>query len=457
MNYARTRFVTLILVLALTGGVTAQSHSAHFQTPTEAGLESINAPGGGGIFYGELTKDTTMQTGMITMLRALHAQFGERPQVGQFFHTQGSDSMATFFTLNAHSKGGGEKKISGMVIVSLQPGSAPAGAALFDDAAHFSQSEPRLMNTLNDAWRNSAAKNAPAAPSTPEHASGATQPLHMATGGDRSATVGLPDGWQLTSVRGGQLTATGPHDEMMGLGLIIGQIHDPRGGGSARTYNGQQAIVAQCGGDIFSSYTSVMNQARQRNNLPAGTWTRISSTPLNAQTIETSFEVDFHDGKGLRQGSAQVGEMMCGGRSPGWAMTIAQAFAPVAVWQKERTTITAIYKSYSQDESVIRGETQRTIDNIHAIGARSKQQAADTDARRVASSQSFNQHMDDIDRQSKAFQNYTLDQQQLQVIGDDGNAYRGTVDNNAANALIQADPNRFQSVPTGSFIKGVDY
>jgi hypothetical protein len=116
-----------------------------------------------------------------------------------------------------------------------------------------------------------------------------------------------------------------------------------------------------------------------------------------------------------------------------------------------------MYKSYSQDESVIRGETQKKIDDIHAIGARAKQQAADADARRVASSQSFNQHMDNIDRQSKGFSNYLLDQQQLQVIGNDGNAYRGTVDNNAANALIQADPNRFQSVPTQSFIKGVDY
>lgn len=447
----------LILLLAANPALYAQSHAAHFATPAEVGLQSINAPGGGGIFYGVLAKDSTMQAGMITMLRALHAQFGERPQVGQFFQTKGSDSMATIFTLNAHMKGSGVKKISGMVIVSLQPGSAPAGAALFDDAAHFSQSEPRLMSTLNDAWRNAAAEEAPASASTTEHASGAAQPLQMATGGDRSATVGLPEGWQITGVRGGQLTATGPRGEMLGLGLLIGQIHDPRAGGAARTYNGQQAIVAQCGGDVFSAYTSVVNQQRQKNGLSTGTWRSLSARQLKSDTYELAFEVDLHDGKGMRRGSAQVGEMMCGGRSPTWAMTIANANAPAAVWDQESATFTAMYKSYSQDEGVIRGETQRTIDNIHAIGARSKQQAADADQRRVASSQSFNQHMDNIDRQSKAFQNYTLDQQQLQVIGDDGNAYRGTVSNGAANALVQADPNRFQSVPTGSFIKGVDY
>jgi hypothetical protein len=456
MGRPLTRFTTLVCLLALVGTAVAQSGSAHFQTPAQAGLESINAPGGAGIFYGELAKDTTMQAGMVTMLRALHAQFGERPQVGQFFQTKASNSMAAFFTLNAHSKGGGTKKISGLVIVQLQPGSSPAGAALFDDAAHFSQSEPRLMNTLNDALRKEAAKDATASAPAAKQASAAAQPLQMATGGDRSAAVGLPEGWQITGVRGGQLTAKGPRGEMMGLGLLIGQIHDPRGGGPARTYTGQQAIVAQCGGDVFSAYTSVINQQRQRNGLSTGTWKSLSVRQLKSDTYELAFEVDLHDGVGLRKGNAQVTEFCTPGR-PAWSMGIANANAPVAVWDGESATITAMYKSYSQDENVIRGETQKKIDDIHAIGARAKQQAADADARRVASSQSFNQHMDNIDRQSKAFSNYLLDQQQLQVIGNDGNAYRGTVDNNSANALIQADPNRFQSVPTQSFIKGVDY
>jgi hypothetical protein len=31
------------------------------------------------------------------------------------------------------------------------------------------------------------------------------------------------------------------------------------------------------------------------------------------------------------------------------------------------------------------------------------------------------------------------------------------VDNGTANALIKADPDRFQSVPTTSFVKGADF
>ena len=100
--------------------------------------------------------------------------------------------MAAFFTLNAHSKGGGTKKMSGLVIVQLQPGSAPAGAALFDDAAHFSQSEPHLMKALNDAWRNGATKDATTSAPAAKQASEATVPLQMATGGDRSAASACP-------------------------------------------------------------------------------------------------------------------------------------------------------------------------------------------------------------------------------------------------------------------------
>ena len=67
MGHPLTRFALLVCLLVLVGAAAAQSTSAHFQTPAEAGLESINAPGGGGIFYGELVKDTTLQAGMVTL------------------------------------------------------------------------------------------------------------------------------------------------------------------------------------------------------------------------------------------------------------------------------------------------------------------------------------------------------------------------------------------------------
>ena len=450
---ARFRVSALFLVCSAIFSVAA---FAQYPTPQQAGLKLMNNPGGGQIFYGSLAKDSTLQGAMLTMLRSVHGYFGEKPQVSQFFQAKNtSDSVAAFITVEAHAKSGGAKKLSGLVIVSLQPGSSPTGAAMFDDAAHFAKTQPAMLKAANEALRKEGIANAPPSSAGPGNAStpsGAVEPLNMATGGDRSAAVGLPEGWRVTGVRGGQLTAEGPNHEMAGFGLLL-TVSDPRG---PRSPYAAQAASGSCGGDIFSTYTSVVNQQRQRNRMSPGDWKLINSKNLGAGTISASFEVDLHDGAGMRRGSAQVTEMCTPGK-PTWGMGIANITAPVAVWDRESATFTAMYKSYSQDENVIRGETQKKIDDIHAIGARAKQQAADADATRRASSAAFNQHMDNIDRQSKSFSNYLLDQQQLQAIGNDGTVYHGTVDNGTANALIKADPDRFQSVPTTSFVKGADF
>jgi hypothetical protein len=62
--------------------------------------------------------------------------------------------------------------------------------------------------------------------------------------------------------------------------------------------------------------------------------------------------------------------------------------------------------------------------------------------------------MDNIDRFSKSFQNYQLDQTELQ---DSEQNERGAVPNSLADALIKANPDRFQSVPTQDFLKGRDF
>jgi hypothetical protein len=62
--------------------------------------------------------------------------------------------------------------------------------------------------------------------------------------------------------------------------------------------------------------------------------------------------------------------------------------------------------------------------------------------------------MDDIDRLSKSLQNYQLDQTELQ--DNDQNA-RGAVPNSHADALVKANPNRFQTVSARDFLKGADF
>jgi hypothetical protein len=443
---------SLCIPSALTQG--RPGNQTAYPTPAQAGLQFINNPGGGQIIYGVLPNESTMNGAMIAMLRSVHGYFGVRPEIGQFFQAKGSDSIATFITVNAKVQGGGGKTISGLVIVSMPQGSKPLGGAMFDDAAHFSKTQPVMMKTLNEAWHATAAKNAPAVGGATPHPSG-PQTLRQATAGDGSASIGLAPGWQLTDVAGGHLAATGPNGEVISIAGMFQGIRDPRSGQGGMGYGRGPALVAPMGGDLFSTYVSLVNQTRQSQGKPPANFRMISSKPVGPQAVEAIYEADLHDGKGLRKGSVRLDAIYTRGL-PTWALSVTTSNAPESVFESVNPTIMAMVHSYSQDRNVIGREQQTVLNGIKAAGERSKQQAADADARRVGSAQAYDQHMDNIDRQSKAFQNYQFDSSQLQVT-DGSQAYRGTVTNGTAAALVQADPNHFQIVQSQNFIKGVDY
>ena len=426
----------------------------------DSSLKSISNPGGGQIIYGPVNGVTSMPQAMGAVLRYVHTTFGDRPQIGKFFQPKDGSSVATFFTLNAKTQTG-TKKISGLVIIALPRGNnQPAAAVLFDDPAHFPKTERAMMKTLNEAWHKDgtiaasqpAAANSPAAPAP----SGGPVSLRQATAGDRSASIGLAPGWQITSVAGGHLSAEGPNGELIDIGGMFQGIRDPRSMNQPGPYaprSNAPVLVAPRDGDLFSSYVSIVNQVRQSRGKPPANFRLISSQKVPPQALQAIFEADLHDGKGMRKGSVRLDPILPRNMS-NWAMTVTVTDAPVTVFEAQNPVMMAMYKSYSQDRAVIGREQQAVIDRIHATGARAAEQAKDADARRIASSNTFNQHMDNIDRSSKAFQNYQFDSSQLQ---DNYNNTRGTIDNFAADALVRSDPDRFQIITRPDFIRGLDY
>jgi hypothetical protein len=456
--------VAPLAFLLVAGAPTAQARAAE-------GLKTINNPGGGQIVYGPLTGVSSLQNAMVLVLRTVHSHFNDRPKVGKFFQAKDGQSVATFFTVTARSQGGGA--IAGLAIVSVAGGSGnAAGAVLYDDAARFARSEPAMMKTLNQA----GASAKPAAPAIASPASAhpaGPQHLRMATGGDRSASVGLPPGWRLTAVSGGQLTAEGPNGEMVGLGIIYQGIRNqgmpmPNFGGTRRA----APLVAPFGGNLFDNFASVTNQVRRNQHQSPGTFklTRSENLPGNQQeqrVVQVAFEVDLHDGKGNRKGTARIGAMHVRGLDT-WAMTVSSSNIPSALAAAEDPTLKAILRSYSQDGRVIARETNQVIAGIHASAKaaqiRADAQSAANDAHNHAFDQhmkeidsnasGFDTHLDDLDRSSKSFQNYQLDRE---VIQDSDRNERGAVGNGYGDALVKANPDRFQYVKQQDFIKGVDY
>jgi hypothetical protein len=410
-------------------------------------LKFINNPGGGQVVYGTIGANRTPQSAMAFMLQTVHGHFGDKPQVSKIFQVRNSGSYAAFFTLL--DKHQGSKPIAGEVIVTVAEGEQPAAAVLYDNAQSFAKSQPALLKTLSAAWH---AGSGPSTGAPAQAAPGQARALHVQSGGDRSASLALPDGWRVLSVAGGSITAEGPNGERIGLALMVQQIRDPRSTGMG--YPGMRGgIVCPASGNLFNAYVCVVNQQRRNGNLPQGTFTLTSSRQLPNGDIEAIFDLDLHDGKGPRNASARIGALITRGL-PTWAMTISNSSVPKTVASAEASTMKAILASYSQDRRVINGEQQQVLGQIRAAGERSRIEADAANQRRVANASAFDAHMDNIDRQSKAMQNYTFDRSQIQDNDLNG---RATVSNGFADALIRTDPNRYQVVSPENFLKGVDY
>ncbi|HMG84369.1 MAG TPA: hypothetical protein VK574_01420 [Terracidiphilus sp.] len=482
MNWFRTASAAGITLAVLSVNVAfaaGQSHSQPGQPPAKGEIKIVQNPGGGEYAFGTLASQSNKTDALVYMLHQVHGKFGEKPQVGKLIQSKDGTSLAAFFTVTAKSTSG--KPIAGLVIITQRGNSSPQMGILYDFANRFVTTEPGMLQAVSAAYQATVgpAAGSPAprsrveAPSTPK---GGPVHLNMATAGDRSAVIGLPDGWHLTSVAGGSLIAEGNHGEMMFMGMIFQQIIDPRspaGQNILRMPNNspKARIVYPMGGDLFAAFVSVFNQIRRNNGKAQGSFTLTSSTNLppdsGGPAIQAIFTVDFNDGIGPRKGSARIGAMITRG-SPMWALSVSMTNIPAQYADAEQATMLAAIRSYSQDGNVIAREGAADLNRIHQQAIANQAQADAINSRREANAQSFDshmqtlkqndaandEHMGNIDWQSKITQDYILDRSVVKDVEDDGTA---TVGNKFADALVKAAPNRFEIVPNSQLIRGRDY
>src|ERR1700723_467931 len=79
-------------------------------------LKTINPPGGGTIVYGQVAGQTTEAGAMGAVLRSVHQNVGEKPQVGKLFQVHGTESVAAFFSATRHNGNGGQ--VAGIIIAT---------------------------------------------------------------------------------------------------------------------------------------------------------------------------------------------------------------------------------------------------------------------------------------------------------------------------------------------------
>ena len=467
-----------LAVLSLTMAFSAgQSRPQSAPQSAKNEIKILDNPGGGQYAFGPMTSQSNKADALIYMLHQMHGKFGDKPQVGKLFQSRDGSSLATFFTLVAKNMGG--SPVTGLLIITQHGNAAPQMGVLYDDSRRFVNTEPAMLKAVSAAWQDAGSPAAGGSSTRPQMQAAApergVEQLYPATGGDRSAVLNLPQNWRITSVAGGSISAEGTHGEMLSLQSAFQQIIDPRNPQAQRLMYGGMAgrgpkVVCPLGPDLFEDYVCVVNQVRRNNGKPAATYNLTSATPQAGQgqirPLAVLFTVDLHDGMGPRNGSGRLDLMGSAGAT--WALGFSMSNIPQKYADSEAATLRAVVASYRRNEGVISAENAAVMERIRQQGVANEQQAKALNANREANKQSFDnhmqslrqndaendQHMGNIDWQSKITQDYILDRS---VVKDVENDDRATVGNRFADSLVKSNPNRFEIVQNQDLIRGRDY
>ena len=182
------------------------------------------------------------------------------------------------------------------------------------------------------------------------------------------------------------------------------------------------------------------------------------------------------DGRGMQT----MNDMMCAIPPLSWGgytVTLHHALLPNSLAEQEQATLVAMISSWKLNADVlnqqmaeaarqkaasdqaIMAQGQQAVANIHAIGQQATARYNATQAANDAQHAGYWAQQDSNARNGQAFSNYLLDQTVIQDNNMYGNGTigHGTVWNSEADALVKANPNRWEIVNTPNYWQGVDY
>lgn len=432
----------------------------------EFALKVINPPSGGRVVYGQIHGEKTESGAMGYILRSLHKEFDDRPQVSKLFQVKGTQSVALFFSLKNHFQK--DTPLTGMAIVTKIATDHVEGAVIYDESSKFQKNMGALSKTLFAAWHPfegvATTGGGPGAP-IPQ--------LTQHTLPDRSAAIGLPDGWQIASnmSTGGSIFAGGPNGESveMGVAFLASDTNNPsvqqtmrvlQQGGLRNTMYAR-AMYYPYGTELSKTYVDLVQMVRQRANLHPSTFhfTEVSASQASGQQhcVRMSGQVDYNDGKGPRE-THVVYCVSPPNRAGAWQSAAYSMTAPVAIAQKQLPTMSAIFGSFQVDMRVVNQEAAAlaapAIKEIQATGRAATERMNAAHRAEEIHNSSVYEHWDSMDRRSKEFENYQLGYATIHDIQE--NAH-GTLWSQDADFLVQHDPQRYEYVSAPSFWKGIDY
>ncbi|MGB9409019.1 MAG: hypothetical protein WCA89_15900 [Terracidiphilus sp.] len=459
-----------MLLAALSTGMYLAQTPAHksgaAQAPAQnsggaqAGIKTIDMPNGGHIYWGVMAGQPTPQDAMGKTLQRVTAICGDRPQLGKLDKNPTGEILAGFFTVTGKNLDG--KPMEGLAIVYAPKTGTAGGAVLLDDANRFPSTVNALFARLKQelgapasssgAPSSAGRSGAPAKAGTSTAAaapvkSGPPQQLQPDVFPDGTGVIGLPAGWTAGNAVKGDVSATGPHGEKLRFGWTIAVIDPTNPGSRVLMGNSRGAAPANFvaipySADPATAYKAAFTQLSQkaRKQPPAIDIAKVQDIPMQGGKNSMLYgHMDFHDGLGNQYLVAQMinTPVIAAGS---WQMTLHVMYGPEQAMGAEASTIAEIFPSYSRNNNRLNAIVNTQMQQSIAI----TNQALNTVA----------QYNDSADRMTASMSNMLRDQT---VVVDTRTGGHATTSDDLAGALINANPNRFQSVSPSGYISGIDY
>jgi hypothetical protein len=451
-------------------------------------LTNITTAQGGIIEYGRVDGATTLPAAMAKVLSQVHQACGEKPKVGQVFRVKGTNSSGVFFTVTDHAQG--NRQMAGMVIAA-QTGPNQLEVGLVSDSAdHFSKTANPMLQQLLAAWHPGGNQSSSGTSGGNAATSGAPAkspvPLHTVTAADNSASISVPDGWKMDPQSGrGTIIVRGPNGEQLGMDMVRTAV-DPTNPFQVNAAQRHLSVVVPgtlvypFRGDLNKDFVNIFQAWRCAGGQGPAKIQVDKIEPMQAAQGNHCVHVMGHmdpDGKGMQA----FNDMMCAidpiASFGGYSVMLDHALLPAAVADKEQDLQKAIVSTYKmnaqvvnqqmaaqmrqkqQSDQAIEASAQQYIGQIHQIGQQATARMNATEAANDAQHAAWNQQENKISQNGQGFSNYLLDQSVVQNnnVGGTGAVGHATVWNSTANALVKADPNKYEIVNTPNYWQGVDY
>jgi hypothetical protein len=485
---ALRNFSTLLLLSC----VSICACKAGAQAPTPQA--TINTPQGGQIVYGAVAGAITQPAALAKLLGTVQAKCGERPQIGRVFQFRGTNSVGVFYTVTNHAQG--NKPMAGLVIASVTGPNQVEGALVTDDASRFGKTVNPMLQQLFSAWNPDAATK-PSPTSGRGAAGGTVPPLHKVALPDSTASADIPTGWQVDPVSGGgTMLIRGTQGEVVILNSMF-LAQDPNGP-AYRTMQqrGMQplrgTIIYPANADLAKNFAQLIQLlSRSKGFVPAALkidYSEQVSAPSGAsfegeRCALASGQVD-PNGKGM-QAMFRVLCAVSPDQYGDYSFRDYVAYFPNTETSHANPVAAAIFSSFYVDQALVmqrasaeaaphiaqlrqmdaeqrraaQARTAQIIGNINQIGANATARMNSIEAANDAQHAQWNAGQDNNARNNQAFHNYILDQTVVQDNNMYGNGTigHGTLWNTTADALVEADPDRFQYVDKPNFWQGTDY